>query len=68
MRHAKENGLMGKRKLGESHAAKLVLDTQTGIFYDCAKEAALARGIIYTGHFRSQLCGHRKNKTGIVYV
>jgi len=34
-----------QQKGGNNHQAKLVLDLQTGIFYDCVKDAALAKMI-----------------------
>ena len=42
--HAIETGL--NRNIGiKNPNSKIVLDTQTGIFYDCANEAAVAKGI-----------------------
>lgn len=76
-KHAYKNGLMNPLK-GERHpmygntgslcyASKIVLDTQTGIFYDSAKEAANAKCINH-GTLRSYLSGHRKNLTTLIHV
>lgn len=47
--------------------SKLVLDTQTGIFYECAREAAEAKNIGYS-YAKSMLNGTLKNKTSLIYV
>lgn len=65
--------MYGKRgKLSPLHgktsgAAKIVLDLQTGIFYDSAKKAAESKNIGY-GSLMSQLNGGSKNKTSFIYV
>ena len=47
--------------------ARLTLDLETGIYYDCAKEAGIARNISY-GNIRSYLSdNNRKNKSNLIY-
>lgn len=75
-RHAYDKGLnygkKGKlspiygRVRGLSPKAKLVLDTNTGIFYDCIKDAADAKDIPY-GMLKDRLQGRITNNTGLVY-
>ena len=65
-RHGRKHGNI-KYDRGENPKAKIVLDTQTGIFYDCARDASEAKGIVYST-LRNKLNGnHRTNKTGLVY-
>ena len=45
--HAKKNGLLNPKKLGEHYNANLVLDLETGIYYDSQKEFAFAKNIKY---------------------
>lgn len=61
-----EKGI-GRR--GESASAKLTLCLETGIFYDCAKDASEALNINY-GYFQSMLNPNSKdrNKTSFIYV
>lgn len=55
-------------KLGfDSSTGKIVLDTQTGIYYGCAREAAEAKGIGYS-HTKNMLNGWKKNKSSLIYV
>lgn len=62
-----------KRKIGESRKfgkhplAKLVLDTQNGIYYSCAREVSEFTGIKYT-RLTDYLNGRVRNKTNFVYV
>lgn len=52
---------------GKNGHAKIVLDMQTGIFYDCAKDAADSIGMNeYT--FRGKLNGNFKNTTQFIFV
>jgi hypothetical protein len=37
-----------KQSRGDHYNAKLVIDWSTGIFYDCLKDAAKAKGLIYS--------------------
>lgn len=53
-------------KRGNCVYAKLVLDLQTGIFYDCMKDAAEAYKINYST-LRSMLQGKNKNRTNLIY-
>lgn len=59
----------GKRAKGSNNAAsKIVLDLQTGIFYDTAKEAAFARNMKPTT-LRGHLNGTTKvNNTSLIYA
>lgn len=51
---------------GKNPNAKIVLDTYTGIFYDCAVDAAKAFNMNkYT--LRAMLNGQNKNKTNLIY-
>lgn len=67
--HAHENGNGPDIKRGKHGHAKLVLDLNTGIFYDCGKDAAEAKNIPYS-RFKESLLERRGqvNKTGLVYV
>jgi hypothetical protein len=47
--------------------SKLVLDLETGIFFDSAIEAAKAKCIRYKT-LVGYLCGFRKNKTSLIYA
>lgn len=52
-----------------NHGNKIILDTQTGIFYDGAKEALRATNLkSNVEYFRRCLIGDRKNKTSMMYV
>lgn len=48
-------------------ASKIVLNTQTGIFYDSAKDAANAFGLNYLTLMK-RLSGNYKNNTSLIYV
>lgn len=56
-----------QKKYGGTWKAKLVLDTETGVFYSCAKEVSDLYGF-NQGTFSAMLCGNRKNKTRFVYA
>lgn len=62
-----ENSYMKNKTLGNNPNSKIVLDTQTGVYYESAKEAAIAKNVNYT-----TLCGWLKgwyeNKTSLIYV
>jgi hypothetical protein len=62
----KDHNMYGKTG-GNANRKKLVLDTATGIFYDCIKDAAFAKGIKETT-LSAQLRGENKNKTSIIYA
>lgn len=58
----------GNRKSGGSHKqAKTLLDTNTGIFYECVNDAAFVYGFSRT-HITNMMTGHRVNKTNLIYV
>ncbi len=67
--HSYKNGTSVGIKRGKHGMAKLVLDLNTGIYYDCGKDAAEARGIKYTA-FKEALLERRGNvnTTGLIYV
>ena len=56
-------GRVGGRNLN----SKMVLDTQYGIFYDCAKDAATLLGINYST-LKGMLNGNDKNYSHLVYI
>ena len=56
----------GKYK-GDSKSAKLILDTATGIFYDCVADAAIVVGQKYKT-LVGKLNGRDKNNTSLKYV
>lgn len=72
MRHAVENGLYKSGKYhhnfgSKSKRARLVLNTQNGIFYDCLKDALV--NVNYSnGHFSKMLNNVIENKTNFIYV
>ena len=76
-RHAVKMGLNVARKgidswgygkfRGDSARAKLVLDTNTGVYYDCAKDAAEARCMTYN-QLKNRLTNVTPNYTGLIYV
>jgi hypothetical protein len=77
IRHADKTGLracpkgkdchMFGKLNGLHHNSKIVLNTQTGIYYDCAKEAAKAHQYKYST-LKSYLNGGNHNKTSLIYV
>lgn len=69
MKHAHDTGLLKPAKGAASGMSKMVLDTQTGIFYDCIREAAEAKGYKQTTltNKLSEKHGHR-NTTSFIYV
>lgn len=58
---------IGKGNKGDNNNAKLVLDTYTGIFYDCAKDACESVSANYST-FKSWLKGRVKTKNRFKYV
>ena len=76
-RHAIENGLLkfskgegnywfGKLR-GDSSRKKIVIDLETGIFYDCVKDAAEAKSISYN-QLKNRLRGITFNNTSLRYA
>lgn len=73
--HAKINNLMKGKKGADSHLfgkcrgnsirAKLILDLQTGIFYDCARDAADAKGMTYA-QLKNRLYGRTPNTSNCI--
>lgn len=50
----------------ESGRGKIVLDNETGIYYNSAKDAAISKNI-NAEYLRLQLGGHCRNKTSFIY-
>lgn len=69
--HSYDTGLQKPPHTGRTGAlhpsSKLILDTQTGVFYGTKKEAAFAKGINNT-YLSSMLTGKCKNKTSLIYA
>lgn len=61
-----KNPMFGKTR-GKCKRARIVLNTQTGIFYDCIADAADSIGSKY-GTLASKLRGHDRNNTPLIYV
>lgn len=57
--------IRNKLKGGNCYCAKMVLCTETGIFYDCIKDAAKAICISYNS-LKAMLSGRYKNVTSII--
>lgn len=58
---------MRGRKNTAEHFKKIILDTETGIFYFGATEAAEVYSL-NSGTLRSRLCGQMINNTNLIYV
>ena len=57
------------RKNGENPNAKPVLNTETGVFHDSAKECIVIYNLPYTPvYFTRMLSGDRRNKTQFVWI
>lgn len=65
MQHAYDMGAKKKMFGSDNGESKLILDTQTGIYYDCVKDVAIAYNKNYST-LKSQLNGNRKNKTRFI--
>jgi group I intron endonuclease len=66
-KHSEQTKLKISRKGGESKKSKLVVDLNTGIFYDCAREAGEAYNI-KNSYIIGMLNGTNKNKTNLKYA
>lgn len=64
---AKRPEVRAKLAMGNNAAARIVMDINTGVFYECAKEAALLYNITTT-KFRDWLRNPTRNKTSLRYV
>lgn len=64
IQHAWDNNLMNKTR---SASSKLVLNTQTGIFYDSIREGADSMGMNYE-KFKSMVYGRSINHTSFIYA
>ena len=52
---------------GANNTARLVLNPQTGIFYDCIKEAAESLNASLSSIYK-QVSGYRKNNTDLIII
>ena len=66
-KHSEESKKKLARKGSLSSRSKLVIDTATGIFYNCAREAGEANGI-KNSYMIGMLNGTNKNKTNLIYA
>lgn len=64
--HGKKGPNAGKYG-SELKQTKLLIDTQTGIFYHGAREAAIAKNI-NLNNLRGKMAGFIRNDTGLIYV
>jgi hypothetical protein len=63
---SKSNRIEASRTAKEKFS-KIVLDTQTGIFYNSARDAAMAKGI-NSNTLHTKLNGNAKNNTSLIYA
>ena len=57
VRHALDNNLLIPKSKGEHYRAKIVLDLETGIYYDSQKDFAIAKNLRYSvvkNHFQKK--------------
>ena len=66
-RHAWKTGLSKSSEKQRLSASKLVLNTQTGIFYNSAKEASKTIGMKYST-FKNKLNNYHPNDTNFIYA
>lgn len=67
-KHTKEALIkIGNAGRGITHTRKIVLNTETGIYYDSATEAAKTTNIPYSS-FAMLLSGRKKNNTSFIYA
>lgn len=67
IQHCVDNKLQTVKR-GDTHGmSKLVLDLQTGIYYNCGREASEARGYNYYTLLH-KLSGSKRNNTSMIYV
>jgi hypothetical protein len=64
---AKRPEVREKLSMGNNAASRIVVDIQTGIFYECAKEVALLYNI-KSEKLRDWLRNEKRNKTSLRYV
>lgn len=63
--HAVNNGLY--KNGGAHYKSKLIIDLQTGIFYDCIREASFAKGLT-KDQLKRRLSGKIKISSQLMYV
>ena len=61
------NARQGKYQNGEHPMSKLLLNTNTGVFYECLKEAAFSLNI-KRSTLSMKMTGRNKNNTPLIYV
>ena len=61
-----KNNMFGKFG-ADNPNSKIILNTQTGVFYFGIREASEANNIPYSS-LKKQICGNRENKTDLVYA
>ena len=73
--YGKNHTIESKIKMSENNerryginnlSSRLVLDTQTGIFYESCKEASMYKNIGYS-YLNGMLNGNFQNKTSLIY-
>jgi len=67
VKHSYSSSLRFSKKKGNHALARVVLNTETGIYYDCIKDAALSIGVEYDT-LRARLNGRCRNKTSFIYA
>lgn len=68
IKHAYTNGLMSNVYKGLTDKnSRILLDTQTGIFYNSIKDASKCLCIDYSV-LMNMVCGTQKNKTNLIYA
>lgn len=68
MGHALETGLLKPLKLEKHGMAKLVLNTQTGVFYNTMIEAVNSTSHIKKSFLSMMLLGKRRNSSSFIYA
>ncbi len=68
MQHANKLNLIVRPKLKDHGMAKLVLNTETGIFYDTLLEAVASTGYFKKSFLSMMLNGRRRNKSPFIYA
>ncbi len=62
----KDKNILRKRVLSNPQT-KLVVNLESGIFYDCTRDSSIAYGVNYS-YLIQQLNGSKKNKTSLMYI
>lgn len=67
LNYISESNRIAASRTAKEKFSKIVLDTQTGIFYNSAREAALAKGI-NSNTLHGRLNGSKVNNTSLIYA